>query len=450
VPRNAHTGTARVRAGAGAIAAQMRRIGPALHSKQSLAAHFLLRADISGLRYGADMLPFADALRRIVDSAPPLASERVELGLGVGRVLAEDLMARSPLPGFDYSAMDGYAVAHSSFTGAGPWSLAVLGESRAGALAAPLVPGTACRIFTGAPIPESADVVVMQEEVVRDGERARFAVVPALGAHIRRRGEDLPEGATALGKGTRLTAFHIGLAAAVDRSELLVARRPRVTILCTGEELRSPGSPPTPGSIPDSNGPSLAALVAATGATPMLAPRTGDTLEATEAALRAALRGCDLLLTVGGVSVGEHDLVRAALERVGAELAFWKVQMRPGKPLAFGRHGETLILGLPGNPVSAQITFALFGMPLLRAMQGDRQPVPPRGRARLHAALRQTPGRTGFYRAQLQGDLAITAANQASGSAASLAHADALLILPADSAGLAAGDSIELIRLADL
>jgi molybdopterin molybdotransferase len=396
------------------------------------------------------MLPFADALQRIVQSAKVMASERVELGLGAGRVLAEDLMARAPLPGFDYSAMDGYAVAHASFSGAGPWSLPVVGESRAGALAPPLVPGSACRIFTGAPIPEAADAVVMQEEVTRDGDRATFAQAPALGAHIRRRGEDLAEGAPALSKGTRLTPFQIGLAAAVDRSELLVARRPRVTILCTGEELRSPGSLATPGSIPDSNGPSLAALVAATGAIPTLAPRIGDSLEATEAALFAALRGCDLLLTVGGVSVGEHDLVRAALARVGAELDFWKVLIRPGKPLAFGHYGETLILGLPGNPVSAQLTFALFGMPLLRAMQGDRQPIPPRGRARLHSALRQSPGRTGFYRAQLQGDLAITAANQASGSAASLAHADALVILPADSSGLAAGESVELIRLAEL
>jgi len=396
------------------------------------------------------MLPFADALQRIIESAPLLAAERVELGLGFGRVLAEDLMARAPLPGFDYSAMDGYAVALSAFAGAGPWSLPVCGESRAGALAAPLLAGSACRIFTGAPIPESADAVVMQEDVVRDGDRASFTVIPALGAHIRRRGEDLSEGALALGKGTRLNPFQIGLAAAVDRSELLVARRPRVTILCTGEELRSPGSAASPGSIPDSNGPSLAALVAATGAIPVLAPRIGDTLEGTEAALRAALRGCDLLLTVGGVSVGEHDLVRAALARVGAELDFWKLLIRPGKPLAFGRHGETLILGLPGNPVSAQITFALLGMPLLRAMQGDRRPIPPRGRARLHSALRQKPGRTGFYRAQLQGDLAISAENQASGSPASMAHADALLILPADSAGLEAGDSIEFIRLAEL
>jgi molybdopterin molybdotransferase len=396
------------------------------------------------------MLPFAEALQRIVDSATLLGSERIELGLGVGRVLAEDLMARSPLPGFDYSAMDGYAVARRTFTGEGPWSLPVRGESRAGALATPLASGSACRIFTGAPIPEGADAVVMQEDVARDGDHARFSALPTLGAHIRRRGEDLAEGAIALARGTRLSPFHIGLGAAVDRNELLVARRPRVTILCTGEELRSPGSPATPGTIPDSNGPSLAALVAAAGAIPTLAPRTGDTLEATEAALRGALRGCDLLLTVGGVSVGEHDLVRAALSRVGAELEFWKVQIRPGKPLAFGRHGETSILGLPGNPVSAQLTFALFGMPLLRAMQGDRAPIPARGRARLHRELRQNPGRTGFYRAQLQGDLAITAANQASGSAVSLAQADALVILPEDSAGLAAGESVEFIRLAEL
>jgi molybdopterin molybdotransferase len=396
------------------------------------------------------MLPFAEALQRIVDSATLLGSERIELGLGVGRVLAEDLRSQSPLPGFDYSAMDGYAVARSAFTGEGPWSLPVVGESRAGALTAPLVVGSACRIFTGAPIPEGADMVVMQEDVTRDGNHARFATLPILGAHIRRRGEDLPEGAVALVRGTRLSPFHIGLAAAVDRNELLVARRPRVTILCTGEELRSPGSPPIPGTIPDSNGPSLAALVAAAGAIPTLAPRIGDTLESTEAALRAALRGCDLLLTVGGVSVGEHDLVRAALAHVGAELEFWKVQIRPGKPLAFGRHGETSILGLPGNPVSAQLTFALFGMPLLRAMQGDRAPIPARGHARLHDELRQKPGRMGFYRAQLQGDLAIPAENQASGSAVSLARADALLILPADSVGLAAGESVEFIRLAEL
>ena len=396
------------------------------------------------------MLPFDEALRRILESAPRMESEQVRLAFGTGRVLAEDLIARAPLPGFDYSAMDGYAVARGSFTGNGSWTFPVHGESRAGSLAPALEAGTACRIFTGAPIPDGADAVVMQEDVARDGEQATFATQPSLGAHIRRRGEDLADGAAALRRGTRLTPFRVGLAAAVDRSELLVARRPRVTILCTGEELRDPGSPAAPGTIPDSNGPSLAALVLMAGGEPVLAPRTGDTLQATEDAIRAALQGSDLLLTVGGVSVGEHDLVRAALANVGAKLEFWKVQIRPGKPLAFGRFGQTLILGLPGNPVSAQLTFALFGMPLIRAMQGDERPVPPRGRARLNSALRQAPGRTSFYRAQLQGDLAITASNQASGSTVSLAEADALLILPAESSGLAAGESVDMIRLAEL
>jgi molybdopterin molybdotransferase len=396
------------------------------------------------------MLPFDDALRLILESAPTMGTERIALGLSVGRVLAEALIAQNPLPSFDYSAMDGYAVAAQNFPGDGPWTLPVRGESRAGAEPGALSPGSACRIFTGAPIPSGADTVVMQEDVTRVGDDAQLTERPRLGSHIRRRGDDIAQGASALGRGTRLNAFQIGLAAALDRSELVVARRPRVTILCTGEELRAPGSVGTPGSIPDSNGPSLAALVTSAGGIAQLAPRVGDTLEATEQAVRAALRGSDLLLTVGGVSVGEHDLVRAALTNVGAELEFWKVQIKPGKPLAFGRFGETRILGLPGNPVSAQLTFALFGMPLLRAMQGDRRPVPARGRARLHSDLRQKPGRTGFYRAVLEGDLAITADNQASGSTASLAYADALLIVPAESAGLNAGESVELIRLAEL
>jgi len=396
------------------------------------------------------MLPFDDALRLILESAPLMGSERIAVGLGAGRVLAEELVAHTPLPTFDYSAMDGYAVQTSSFASDGPCSLPVVGESRAGLTPPPLAPGAVCRIFTGAPIPEGADAVVMQEDVTRAGDSARFAARPAPGAHIRRRAEDLKQGACALPRGTRLTPFQLGLAAAVDRNELVVARRPRVTILCTGEELRAPGSPALPGTIPESNGPALAALVRAAGGVPELVPRTGDSLDETERALRAALRSSDLLLTVGGVSVGEHDLVRAALANVGCELEFWKVQIKPGKPLAFGRLGDTRILGLPGNPVSAQLTFALFGMPLVRAMQGDRRPVPARSRVRLTSELRQKSGRTGFYRAVLDGDLATPATNQASGSTASLAYADGLLIVPADSSGYDAGASVEMIRLAEL
>ncbi|HEY4103362.1 MAG TPA: gephyrin-like molybdotransferase Glp [Polyangiaceae bacterium] len=396
------------------------------------------------------MLPFDAALRSILESATIMGSERVALGLAASRVLAEDVVALTPLPTFDYSAMDGYAVRSDEFQGDGPWVWPVRGESRAGVGAESLTAKSTCRIFTGAPIPGGADAVVMQEDVTRDGERAHFQERPRAGAHIRRRGEDMSEGAVALARGTRLNAFQLGLAAAVEQSELLVARRPRVAILCTGEELRAPGSAATPGTIPESNGPSLAVLVEQAGGIAELMPRTRDDLEATQKSIREALASSDVLLTVGGVSVGEHDLVRAALANVGAELEFWKVQIKPGKPLAFGRFGATRILGLPGNPVSAQLTFALFGMPLVRAMQGDARPVPPRGHARLAHDLPQKPGRTGFYRARLEGDLALTSPNQASGSTASMAYADALVILPAESSGLKAGESVEIIRLAEL
>jgi len=396
------------------------------------------------------MIPFNDAVRQILESARVMGSERVALGAAAGRVLAEDLIAHTPLPTFDYSAMDGYAVASADFSGEAPWTFSVRGESRAGGTAPALERSSVCRIFTGAPIPEGADTVVMQENVVRESELAKFAQRPTRGAHIRRQGEDLAAGAVALARGTRLSGFHLGLAAAVDRNELLVARRPRVAILCTGEELRAPGSHATPGSVPDSNGPSLAALIASAGGSAELMPRTRDDLEATQTALKAALESADVLLTVGGVSVGEHDLVRAALANIGAELEFWKVQIKPGKPLAFGHFGSTHILGLPGNPVSAQLTFALFGVPLLRAMQGDRKPLPVRARARLAADFRQKPGRTSFFRATLEGDTVKLAQNQASGSTASLAYADALVVIPADTEELSAGDWVELIRLAEL
>jgi len=396
------------------------------------------------------MLPFDDALQRIVTSASLLGSERVPVAHSAGRVLATDLRAHSPIPAFDYSAMDGYAVDSAAFHGAGGWDLPVIGESCAGRPAPALTPGSACRIFTGAAIPAGANAVVMQEDVTRSADRAQFSAAPQLGANIRKCGEDLPAGAIALLRGTRCSAFHVGLAAALDVSEVVVARRPRVAILCTGEELRAPGSFAAPGTIPDSNGPSLAALVTSAGGVAELMPRVGDTLPETEQALRAALSGVDLLLTVGGVSVGDHDWVRVALERIGASLEFWKVAIKPGKPLAFGRLGSTHILGLPGNPVSAQITFALFGIPLLRALQGDSRPVPTRGRARLQHALTQKPGRTGFYRATLEGDSATLSSNQASGSPASLALANALVIIPAESVGAAAGESVEVLRLAEL
>lgn len=396
------------------------------------------------------MLPFDEALARVLEGASVLAAERVPVGEALGRVLAQDLHASEALPPFDYSAMDGYAVHTRAFDGDGPWRLPVRGESRTGAPPPPLIDGTACRIFTGAELPAGANCVVMQEDVQRDGGDAVFRGRPSRFDNVRRRGEDLLPGALALAAGARLGPGQIGLAAALDRAEVSVARRPRVSIVCTGDELRRPGDPIRPGSIPDSNGVALAALVKTAGAHAVLAPLARDDHEATRRAIALALTQSDVLVTVGGVSVGDHDVVKSALEAAGAELAFWKVRIKPGKPLLSGRAGSTRVLGLPGNPASALVTFALFGMPLLRALQGDSHPVPGLRRLRLGAALRQKPGRRGFYRALLGPAEVTPLENQASGAPTSMAWADALIVVHEDSTGYDAGSEVDVLALADL
>ena len=396
------------------------------------------------------MLDFELARQRILELVTPLDSELAHVDEADGRVLAEDVVSEVELPPFDYSAMDGYAVVSGDFVGAGPWRLPVAFEQRAGDAGGRLESGQVARIFTGAPLPAGADAVVMQEDTTREGELATFRAAPRAGAHVRRRGEDLSRGAVALPRGTRLSCFSVGLLAALDRGQCRVSRRPRVALLCTGDELRDAGSPARPGSIPDSNGPSLAALARRSGAVVTRLPRTGDDLESTRRALRGALATYDVLLTVGGVSVGDHDVVKSALEAEGAALDFWKVKIKPGKPLAFGRRERTFVLGLPGNPVSAQLTLSLFGLPLLRALQGDRQPLPSPITVRLASAIRQKPGRLGFYRARLEGSRAILHDNQASGAPTSMAQADALVMVPEHVQELAAGAETSAIRLSEL
>jgi len=396
------------------------------------------------------MLTFEEAQARVLSGVEAKGSERVGVLEALGRVLAERLEANRPMPAFDYSAMDGYAVASESFSGSGPWSLQVVGESRTGASAPRLERGTACRIFTGAVLPEGADAVVMQEDVERSGDQARFKERPQRFDHVRRRGEDLDSGATALEVGTRIGPDQIGLIAALDRPSVAVARRPRVSILCTGDELRAPGEPPRPSSIPESNGVALAARVRQVGGEPVLLPFARDDSESTLRSVRDALSDADVLLTVGGVSVGDHDVVRPALEAAGAKLDFWKVRIKPGKPLVYGHVGRTRILGLPGNPVSAQVTFALFGVPLLRRLQGDAKPVAPLRRARLAEAVRQKPGRRAYLRGVLDGDRVSVWGNQASGAPTSLAWANCLVIIPEDSEGFEAGSDVSVLALGDL
>jgi molybdopterin molybdotransferase len=402
------------------------------------------------------MMSFEEARRRVLGLAAILPAERVGIDEATGRVLAEDVRAPADLPAFDGSAMDGYAVRTADLAGKGPFTLVVRGESRAGAPPhEALAAGSACRIFTGAELPPEADAVIMQEDIARDGDRITFASKPGPWKHVRRRGEDLASGAVALVRGTRVAPRHAALAATCDRAWLSVARRPIVTVLGTGDELRSPGSPGSPGSIPESNGVALRAMVRSAGAVARVAPAVGDDRAATERAFEDALRGTDVLVTVGGVSVGDHDLVRPSLEAIGVVIDLYKVAMKPGKPLTVGRRGGAVVLGLPGNPASAMVTFALFGVPLLRAMQGDLHATPEPLAAKLGRALTHAPGRTEFVRATLAilggGELVATPlGNQASGATTSMAAADALVVVPAPSEGMAAGDVVGVYPLSDL
>ena len=400
-----------------------------------------------------DLISFGEARSRVMADVRRVGPERVALADAAGRVLAEDLVAHEPLPPFDNSAMDGYAVAIADLQGEGPWTLAVAGESRAGIEPPWLARGGACRIFTGAPIPERADAVVMQERVTREGDAVRIEARPKAGQNVRRAGEDLSRDAVAIAAGARLSAGGIALAAMLGRSDLPVARRPVVTIVCTGDELRAAGDPPRAASIPESNSAPLAALARQAAAVVRIAPIARDEPQATTRAIEQALEGTDLLLTVGGVSVGDHDIVRPALERAGVELDFWRVAIKPGKPIAFGRRGTTSVLGLPGNPASAIVTFTVFGMPLLRAMQRDARPMATPLRARMAASRRRSPDRLELVRATLQLDGGQLSArvhdNQSSGAATSLASSDGLAFVPAGDDAIEAGTFVDFLRWAD-
>jgi molybdopterin molybdotransferase len=399
------------------------------------------------------MISFEEARTLVLSDVATLAHERVVLEQAVGRVLARPVVARGPFPPFSASAMDGYALATAQWIGDGPWTAEVVGESRTGSLPTPLAPRTLCRIYTGAAVPEGADAVIMQENIARAGDRATFHALPRRGANVRRAGEDLKEGDVAIETGTRLGPFHLALAASLDHPELVVARKPRVTILCTGDELRSPGEPARPGTIAECNSVGLRALAEQAGAAARVAPIVRDDRSEARASIEAALADADLLVTVGGVSVGDHDVIRPALEDAGVKLEFWKVAIKPGKPLALGRAGKTRVLSLPGNPASSLVTFSLFGLPLLRTMQGDGRPVPAMLKASLEADLARSPGRLEFMRAKLllvDGRLvARTLPNQASGAVTSMAWADALAVIPPDVSSAGRGDVVDVLRLAD-
>jgi molybdopterin molybdotransferase len=391
-----------------------------------------------------DLVSITEARRRVLEAVTPLGDEPVSLDAALGRVLAEDVTSAIDVPPFDSSGMDGYAVV------AGPEAeLEVIDEARAGHPASEAVrPGTAVRISTGAVVPEGADAVMPVERTtaVTAAERVR---VPAteVGANIRRRGEDIRAGDVLLRAGTTLGAAELGLAASVGRASLRCALRPRVVVLATGDELTPPGEPLAPGRIYGSNGFALGAQVERAGATLAGRGTVPDTPDGTRDAIREALEEADVVIVSGGVSVGPHDHVKEALRELGVEEHFWGVLLRPGKPTWFGTREGTLAFGLPGNPVSAMVTFQLFARPALAALQGAA-PDAARVTAVLAHAVERNPRREEAVRVRLrhtdQGLEAETTGEQGSHMLTSMLGADGLAMIAPGEGELAAGERVEV------
>lgn len=399
-------------------------------------------------------LSVADALARILAPALPLPEELVPLHQARGRTLRRDLAALRTQPPTDVSAMDGYAIRFADLdTLATP--LKLVGESAAGRrYGAVLAPGETVRIFTGAPVPEGADTVLIQEMADADGERVQARERPAQGRNIRRAGLDFAEGDVLLKAGTRLGAAEIALAAAMNHALVPVARKPVVAIIATGDELVAPGGAVGPDQIVASNSYAIAAFVEGAGGTALDLGIVADNLSALEAAIGAARAArADVLVTLGGASVGDHDLVKPALAKQGMTLDFWRIAMRPGKPLIHGRLGAMSILGLPGNPVSSIVCGVLFLIPLIRALCGDTAAAADRSEpAVLGAALPANDQRQDYLRARLdiRADgvpVAVPGKVQDSSMLRVLAEAECLLIRGPNATADAPGAPCRILRL---
>lgn len=401
------------------------------------------------------MLSVADARAKIVSALPLMPAETVAVGAAAGRVLAEDIAARRTQPPFDASAMDGWACRQADLA-AIPATLKPVGEAAAGGRYDGHVgPGECVRIFTGAPLPAGADAIVIQEDADQQADgRLKVREAPRTGQWIRRAGLDFAEGQVLLKAGRRLGPSDLALAAAMNVPWLAVRRRPRIAVLATGDELVRPGEPIGPNQIVSSNNIGLSALIEANGGVAIDLGIARDT-EADLRAKAAAAAGCDLLLTLGGASVGEHDLIHKILGGGGAGIDFWRIAMRPGKPLMFGRaaldNGAIPLLGLPGNPVSALVCGHNFLVPALRAMLGlDWQ-------IRLEAAiaggdLAENDRREDYLRATLRQEadgrlLATAFARQDSSMLRLLSDADCLIVRPPLAPALKAGETVPILRL---
>jgi molybdopterin molybdotransferase len=408
------------------------------------------------------MLTVEEALERILGRARRLPQERAPLLEAPGRVLAEDIVADIDVPPFDNTAVDGYAVRATDTQGATPETpvfLQTLADVPAGTVTQETVGrGEAAKIMTGAPVPPGADAIVMVEDT-RAADVGGVAILEAArpGQHIRRAGEDVPRGSVALPAGLRIRPAEIAMLAAMGRAMVRTVRPAQVAIISTGDEIVEivEGVPPPPGKIRDSNRYALAALVREAGAAVHSLTHIPDDPVATEAALRACAdpqSGADVIVTAGGVSVGDRDFVKPALERLG-RLELWKVAMKPGKPLAFGCIHDTLFFGLPGNPVSAMVTFELFVRPTLWKMAGraDADLARPQVQAVLTEDVPHMPGRREYLRAitiaQEGRFVTRPTGAQGSGILRSMTQANSLLVLPQESSGAAAGEVVTVLLL---
>ncbi|WP_237154667.1 molybdopterin molybdotransferase MoeA [Oryzibacter oryziterrae] len=398
------------------------------------------------------LLSVDEAQARLLSQVKRMPVEWVGLAEAGGRVLAEDLVALRTQPPTDVSAMDGYAVRAAEM---GPGvSFEVIGESAAGhPFAGKVGPGECVRIFTGAAIPSGADAVVMQEYAEVSEHGVSFTRTERSGTHIRAAGLDFAEGVTGLTSGTQLGMGQIGLAAAMNHARLPVSRRPRVALLATGDELVAPGQAADASKIVASNTYAVAELVKEAGGEAVDLGIAPDDLDVIRATLRAALdSGADIVVLTGGASVGDHDYTRPALLAEGVDIAFWKLAMRPGKPLMFGRHGDTHVLGLPGNPVSSMVCGLLFLTPLIRAMLGATDVLPCVETARLAEPLKANDIRREYLRAILtpapDGLVATPVVMQDSSLLSMIAQANGLIIRPEYAPPAQPGDRVSVIRLA--
>lgn len=402
------------------------------------------------------MLSVEEARRRILEGVSPLDPLELSLAEAHGCVLAEAVTAPEDLPSFASSAMDGFALRADDTASAAdtPVSLTVIGEAAAGKPFGGRVGfGECVRIFTGAAIPEGADTVVKQEDVAVVGSSMAIGRPLPPREHVRPTGEDVRAGETVLGKGQRLRGMDVGVLAALGRTSVPVRPPPRVVVLSTGAELREPGQPLRPGEIRDANSYALRGMAREAGANPSAGGIVPDDPDALRERIQTYLPQADVFVSSGGVSVGEHDHVRMVLEDVG-EIEFWQVAVKPGKPLAFGFVEGRPFFGLPGNPVSATVTFELFVRPALLKMAGRQTLLRPEVEAVLEGSYRQRPGRETYLRAQVWRDASgwrvRLSGPQGSNIITGVARANALAVMPKEAEALGDGDRVRTLLLEPL